>query len=162
MHIDLKTKRILANLSREEWEALAIFAREMANNSQNIFKEGKIQENEFTKDELEVKITKLLDELRAPTHVKGYIYFKEAIMLVYDESSCIQAVSKMLYPEIAKKYGATINSVESSIDNFLSIMFRNSNCEALNKFISHYPYLKKNHSNKKVISAFVEYVKLYI
>ena len=52
---------------------------------------------------LQMSITKILHDLGVPSHIKGYQYIKEGIMLIYENPSMIGGITKELYPEIANK-----------------------------------------------------------
>ena len=39
-------------------------------------------------------------------HIKGYQYLREAILLAVDDMDVINAVTKVLYPEVARRFSA--------------------------------------------------------
>ena len=60
---------------------------------------------------LQMSITKILHDLGVPSHIKGYQYIKEGIMLIYENPRMIGGITKELYPEIANKYNTTVSRV---------------------------------------------------
>ena len=159
MHIDARTKRILAGITREEWEALAIFSSEIARNSHNIFKDGKVQFKEITKDELEKNVTVLLEKIGALPHLSGYMFLRDTIIKVYDDETSGKCLEKGVYVYVAEKYDTSVSSVCNAINNLLKNLFRKQDCKELEKIYSYYPSLRDKYSNKQVILALVGYLK---
>ena len=104
--------------------------------------EGKILE--YSKDEvngrktidlfysnLQMSITKLLHELGVPSHIKGYSYIREGITLVFDDPSLSSAITKELYPAIAKKYDTTTSRVERAIRHAIEVSWNRANWELM-------------------------------
>lgn len=58
-------------------------------------------------DSDELKVTDILHQIGVPAHIKGYQFLRDAILLTMNEPEYINAVTKRLYPEIAKKNGTT-------------------------------------------------------
>ena len=56
-------------------------------------------------DSDELKVTDILHQIGVPAHIKGYQFLRDAILLTMNEPEYINAVTKRLYPEIAKKNG---------------------------------------------------------
>ena len=56
---------------------------------------------------LESVVTDIIHEIGVPAHIKGYQYLREAIILTINDMDAINAVTKVLYPEVAKKFSTT-------------------------------------------------------
>lgn len=56
----------------------------------------------FSADNLEAQITNIIHEIGIPAHIKGYFYIREAISMVINDVELLSAVTKELYPSIAK------------------------------------------------------------
>ena len=65
--------------------------------------------------QLERQITAIIYEIGVPAHINGYQYLRETISLAVEDMYVINAVTKMLYPAIARKFGTTANRVERAI-----------------------------------------------
>lgn len=52
--------------------------------------------------DLESEITGIIHEIGVPAHIKGYMYLREAISMVVNDIELLSAVTKELYPSIAK------------------------------------------------------------
>ena len=57
--------------------------------------------------ELENIISKKLIGLGIPTRLKGYKYMLSAIEQVLEDETSLEGVTKILYPDVAKKYNST-------------------------------------------------------
>lgn len=65
--------------------------------------------------QLERQITAIIYEIGVPVHINGYQYLRETISLVVEDMYVINAVTMMLYPAIARKFGTNANRVERAI-----------------------------------------------
>ena len=61
---------------------------------------------------LERLVTSIIHEVGVPAHIKGYQYVREAIILAVQDMDVINAVTKVLYPEVARRYNTTPSRVE--------------------------------------------------
>ena len=61
---------------------------------------------------IETEITNIIHEIGVPAHIKGYLYLREAIKMVIENVELLGAVTKELYPSIAKKFNTTPSRVE--------------------------------------------------
>lgn len=64
---------------------------------------------------LEGMITVQLHKLGMPAHLKGFRYVREAIMLAVRDPDVLNALTKELYPRVAKTFYANPSQVERSI-----------------------------------------------
>lgn len=80
---------------------------------------------------LEAEVTAILHEVGIPAHIKGYQYVREAIILTVQNIEYISAVTKVLYPEVAKRFHTTASRVERSIRHAIEIAWTRGNLEAL-------------------------------
>ena len=58
---------------------------------------------------------------RSSSHIKGYMYLREAITMVVNDMELLSAVTKELYPSIAKKYNTTASRVERAIRHAIEV-----------------------------------------
>ena len=70
---------------------------------------------------VELKVSDLLHNLGIPSHVRGYKYIREGIMLLYESDNLVNLVTKDIYPEIAEKYETTSSRVERAIRHAIEI-----------------------------------------
>ena len=81
--------------------------------------------------DLQMSITKLLHELGVPSHIKGYTFIREGINLIYNDPSLSSAITKELYPIIAKKYDTTPSRVERAIRHAIEVSWNRANWELM-------------------------------
>jgi len=70
---------------------------------------------------LQVSISKLLHDLGIPSHIKGYQYIREGIALAYEKPEVIGAITKQMYPDIAKRFDTTVSRVERAIRHAIEV-----------------------------------------
>ncbi|MDE6476005.1 MAG: sporulation transcription factor Spo0A [Erysipelotrichaceae bacterium] len=91
-----------------------------------------MQEKErILKLELESEITSLLHEIGIPAHIKGYMYLRTAILETYLNVDFLGQITKVLYPEIAKKYVTTSSRVERAIRHAIEVAWNRGNIDAI-------------------------------
>jgi two-component system response regulator (stage 0 sporulation protein A) len=67
--------------------------------------------------DLELEVTNLMHAVGIPPHMIGYQYLREAIIQSSNSQRAFTSVTKILYPEVAKKFESTPQKVERAIRN---------------------------------------------
>ncbi len=88
-------------------------------------------------EDLETEITSIIHEIGVPAHIKGYMYLREAITMVVNDMELLSAVTKELYPSIAKKYNTTASRVERAIRHAIEVAWGRGQVEAINKLFGY-------------------------
>ncbi len=101
---------------------------------------------------LEAMVTGIIHEIGVPAHIKGYQYLREAIILVINDMDSINSVSKVLYPEVARKFGTTASRVERAIRHAIEVAWDRGDIETLQKFFG---YTVSNVKGKPTNSEFI-------
>ena len=114
--------------------------------------EAAMNREEYMKEHLETDITKMLHELGIPAHIKGYQYLREAILIAVDDIDVINAVTKVLYPEVAKRFGTTASRVERAIRHAIEVAWDRGDLETLQKYFG---YTVSNAKGKPTNSEFI-------
>ena len=78
-------------------------------------------------------MTAIIHEIGVPAHIKGYQYLREAIILTVENMDVINAVTKVLYPEVAKRFGTTPSRVERAIRHAIEVAWSRGRVESLNR-----------------------------
>ena len=73
---------------------------------------------------LESSVTSIIHEIGVPAHIKGYQYLREAIVMTVENMEVINAVTKVLYPEVAKRFNTTASRVERAIRHAILWLYR--------------------------------------
>ena len=102
--------------------------------------------------DLEAVVTDIIHEIGVPAHIKGYQYLREAIILTINDMEMINAVTKVLYPEVAKKFGTTPSRVERAIRHAIEVAWDRGDIEVLQKFFG---YTVSNIKGKPTNSEFI-------
>lgn len=89
------------------------------------------EKERILKLELESEITELLHEIGIPAHIKGYMYLRTAILETYINIDFLGQITKVLYPEIAKKYATTASRVERAIRHAIEVAWNRGNIDAI-------------------------------
>lgn len=114
-----------------------------------------IQYNRNEPLDLEAEITNIIHEIGVPAHIKGYMYLREAINMVVNDIELLSAVTKELYPSIAKKYNTTASRVERAIRHAIEVAWARGQVETINKLFG---YTIHNDKGKPTNSEFIAMV----
>ena len=81
--------------------------------------------------ELEIYVTKIILDMGVPAHLKGYHYLRTAIIMSIKDMETVSSVTKLLYPEVAKRFRTTDQKVERAIRNAIEISWNRGNKESI-------------------------------
>ncbi len=101
---------------------------------------------------LEELVTSIIHEVGVPAHIKGYQYVREAIMITVENMEVINSVTKVLYPEVAKRFHTTSSRVERAIRHAIEVAWDRGDLETLQKFFG---YTVSNVKGKPTNSEFI-------
>ncbi len=103
-------------------------------------------------DNLEAQVTKVIHQIGVPAHIKGYQYLRTAILMTISDNDMINAVTKILYPSVAKKYQTTSSRVERAIRHAIEVAWDRGDIDVLN---SYFGYTIHNNRGKPTNSEFI-------
>ena len=118
-------------------------------NNQNDFKTTALKKDGVS---MESKITKLIQEVGVPAHIKGYVYLREAILMVIEDMDYLGAVTKELYPGVAAKHNTTPSRVERAIRHAIEVAWNRGKIDTIDKIFG---YTVSNHKGKPTNSEFI-------
>ena len=101
---------------------------------------------------LKNQVTAIIHEIGVPAHIKGYQYLREAILIAVGNIEVINAVTKVLYPEVAKRFGTTPSRVERAIRHAIEVAWDRGDLETLQKYFG---YTVSNAKGKPTNSEFI-------
>lgn len=101
---------------------------------------------------IELKVTEILHEIGVPAHIKGYNYLRDSIIMSIENPDIINAVTKQLYPGVAKRYETTSSRVERAIRHAIEVAWDRGDVEILN---SYFGYTIHNGRGKPTNSEFI-------
>ncbi len=103
-------------------------------------------------EHLETLVTSVIHEIGVPAHIKGYQYLREAIIIAVEDMEVINAVTKVLYPEVARRFDTTASRVERAIRHAIEVAWDQGDIETLQKYFG---YTVSNAKGKPTNSEFI-------
>ncbi|WP_227938453.1 sporulation transcription factor Spo0A [Alkalihalobacillus deserti] len=86
---------------------------------------------------LDASITSIIHEIGVPAHIKGYMYLREAITMVYNDIELLGSITKVLYPDIAKKFNTTSSRVERAIRHAIEVAWSRGNIDSISSLFGY-------------------------
>ncbi len=113
--------------------------------------------------DLEAVVTDIIHEIGVPAHIKGYQYLREAIILTIKDMDMINAVTKVLYPEVARKFDTTPSRVERAIRHAIEVAWDRGDIEVLQSYFGYtVSNIKGKPTNSEFISMIADRIRLQI
>ncbi len=111
--------------------------------------------------DLESEITNMLHEMGVPAHIKGYLYLRESINMVYNDIELLGSITKVLYPDVAKKYKTTASRVERAIRHAIEVAWNRGNIEAISNIFGYTVSVTKSKpTNSEFIAMIADKLRL--
>ena len=101
---------------------------------------------------LQRKVTALIHDVGVPAHIKGYQYVREAIIIAVMDMDVINAVTKVLYPEVARRFNTTSSRVERAVRHAIEVAWDRGDLETLQRYFG---YTVSNAKGKPTNSEFI-------
>jgi two-component system response regulator (stage 0 sporulation protein A) len=94
-------------------------------------------QKEYKTKSLDANITSIIHEIGVPAHIKGYMYLREAITMVYNDIELLGSITKVLYPDIAKKFNTTASRVERAIRHAIEVAWSRGNIDSISSLFGY-------------------------
>ncbi len=101
---------------------------------------------------IESMVTGIIHEIGVPAHIKGYQYLREAIIIAVKDMDVINAITKVLYPQVAKAFQTTPSRVERAIRHAIEVAWDRGDLDTLQRFFG---YTVSNTKGKPTNSEFI-------
>ena len=101
---------------------------------------------------IETLVTSIIHEIGVPAHIKGYQYLREAIIIAVNDMDVINAITKVLYPQVAKTFQTTPSRVERAIRHAIEVAWDRGDLDTLQRFFG---YTVSNTKGKPTNSEFI-------
>ena len=112
--------------------------------------------------DLEAEIMLILREVGVPAHIKGYLYLKESIGMIYHKTELLWKVTSGLYPDVAKKYKTTAARVERAIRHAIEVAWSRGNGEAISKIFGNTINVSKSKpTNSEFIAMIADRLRIH-
>lgn len=115
-------------------DILAQRLRQMARGTVALPKVMNVRDKQKSQD---AKVTAIMHELGIPAHIKGYMYLRDAIIMVTSKVELLSRITKELYPSIAEKYSTTPSRVERAIRHAIEVAWNRGNVEFIDEMFGH-------------------------
>ncbi len=111
--------------------------------------------------ELERYVAELMHEVGVPAHIRGYDYIRDSIMLSLNDRNMLKAITKDLYPTVAKNNGTTASRVERAIRHAIEVAWGRGDIDTLNAIFGFTVKSSKGKpTNGEFISMLTERIRL--
>lgn len=101
---------------------------------------------------LENRVTDMIHEIGIPAHIKGYHYLRDAIIMAVEDMDVLNAITKVLYPTVAKKHQTTASRVERAIRHAIEVAWSRGKLDTLDELFG---YTVSNGKGKPTNSEFI-------
>lgn len=81
---------------------------------------------------LDKQISKIFVSIGIPPHIKGYQYLRSAVKMCIKDTGIISAITKRLYPDVAKEYKTTSSKVERAIRHAIEVCWNRGKIDTIN------------------------------
>ncbi|MEG0962015.1 MAG: sporulation transcription factor Spo0A [Lachnospiraceae bacterium] len=132
----------IKHVRKQETQAITMSSR-------NHTFENKEQHREYN---LESDVTNIIHEIGVPAHIKGYQYLREAIVMSVTDMEMLNSITKILYPEIAKRYQTTPSRVERAIRHAIEVAWSRGKMDTIDELFG---YTIHNGKGKPTNSEFI-------
>ncbi len=111
----------------------------------------------------EINATEILHQIGVPAHIKGYQFLRDAILLTMSDPEYINAVTKRLYPQIAKTNSTTPSRVERAIRHAIEVAWDRGDVDTLNSYFGYTIHnLRGKPTNSEFIAMIADKMRLEI
>ena len=105
--------------------------------------------------DLEKDVTDMIHEIGIPAHIKGYHYLRDAILMAIEDMDVLNAITKILYPTVAKRHQTTSSRVERAIRHAIEVAWSRGKLDTLEELFG---YTVSNGKGKPTNSEFIALV----
>ena len=108
--------------------------------------------NRLQNHSMEAEITQTIHEIGVPAHIKGYQYLRDAILMSVSDTEMLGAITKRLYPNIAKKHQTTPSRVERAIRHAIEVAWSRGKVDTIEELFG---YTVSDRKGKPTNSEFI-------
>ena len=117
--------------------------------------------NNDSEASVQTKVTQIMRDVGVPAHIKGYQYIRDAIIMAVKDREIISAVTKRLYPELAKNHKTTPSRVERAIRHAIEVAWNRGKVDTINKLFGYTINMRKGKpTNSEFIAMVADTLRL--
>lgn len=114
-------------------------------------------------EDLEVTVSNMIKVVGVPAHIKGYQFLRDSIIWTVRDTEIINAVTKELYPGIAKRYHTTASRVERAIRHAIEVAWQRGDLDTINKLFGYTIQISKGKpTNSEFIAMLADKIRLQL
>ena len=112
---------------------------------------------------LEIQVTEILHQIGVPAHIKGYHYLRDSILMAVRNPDIINAVTKQLYPDVARKYDTTPSRVERAIRHAIEVAWDRGDVDVLTSYFGYTIHTTRGKpTNSEFIAMISDHLRLHM
>lgn len=116
---------------------------------------------EYIERNLEMDVTNMIHEIGVPAHIKGYQYLRDAIMMAVEDMNMLNAITKILYPTIAKNHQTTPSRVERAIRHAIEVAWSRGKMDTIDELFGYTVSVGKGKpTNSEFIALIADKIRL--
>lgn len=125
--------------------------------------DGNMHNLTLSQNSIELKVTEILHQIGVPAHIKGYHYLRDSIIMSIEQPEIINAVTKQLYPSVAKKYETTSSRVERAIRHAIEVAWDRGDVDVLNSYFGYTIHISRGKpTNSEFIAMIADKLRLQL
>lgn len=109
----------------------------------------------------EAIVTDLLHTLGIPSHIRGFQYIRDGILLMYNSVTPISYITKDIYPELSKRYDTTPSRVERAIRHAIEVSWTRGDVDLMDEIFGNSLNLNRDKpTNSEYMSTISDRLKV--
>jgi len=121
-----------------------------------------MEDDKPTRQQINLIITRIIQDLGVPANIRGYGYLREAILRAFYNPEVIHSMIKTLYPEVAQSFNTTPEKVLRGIRHAVDLAWNCGNMEAMSLDMGSPIYkLKYKPTSTQIIAMIVDWMQLH-
>ncbi len=132
----------------------------------SVFKNYELQHEKIQKGKMGKYVEQIVSEkfkkLGIPAHIKGYQYARESIIMCIEDPTLLNALIKMLYPQIARKYETTPERVESAIRHAIAVAWPRGDIKYIEEVFGVSTSERRKPTNSEFIAMMTDVIRMEI
>lgn len=119
------------------------------------------KDNQLLQNDIERNVTRIIQEVGVPAHIKGYQFLRDAIIIVLNDMEAISSITKLLYPAIAKRHNTTTPRVERAIRHAIEVAWERAETDVLKRIFRYtVTATMKRPSNSEFIATITDTLRM--
>ncbi len=149
--IDMLSNTYISEISEEhQFSSIGTYMGD-AQNKQNSYSTV-LDDDGADSPDIENQVTELILQIGIPAHIKGYHFVRSAIIMAVESPDTINAITKIVYPTIAKMYQTSPSRVERAIRHAIEVAWDRGDVDTLNSIFG---YSINSNKGKPTNSEFI-------